>query len=146
METQKNTEKAFPLSVLVRNADGTFARFRQPVEKGTNLGICVEKRAWMLVKLPTCRCSPEVFLQTVANLTGLPLCYPEHADFLELQKAAEAVKETFGQLRQAEKAKHNSAISKMNRFSGEEEQCVQNYLSQKRDCSIRLVIDLEKLF
>ena len=62
----------FPFDILIRSKEGKFARTKALNDRNLKLGICIQNRAWLLVRLPTDQSAPEKFLQTLKDITGLP--------------------------------------------------------------------------
>ena len=92
----------FPFDILIRSKEGKFARTKALNDRNLKLGICIQNRAWLLVRLPTDQSAPEKFLQTLKDITGLPLLYPEHEDFQHLREAYPKAQNVFDLLIQAE--------------------------------------------
>ena len=92
----------FPFDILIRSKEGKFARTKALNDRNLKLGICIQNRAWLLVRLPTDQSAPEKFLQTLKDITGLPLLYPEHEDFQHLREAYPKAQNAFDLLIQAE--------------------------------------------
>ena len=145
MEQKKTTEPHFPLKILVRTAKGNFVQKDAPSAEDIKLGICVEQNAWLLVKIPTDRCSPDVFLKTVANLTGLPVHYPKAEDFAKLKEVFPMVTEICATLKKDERTNRGLSYSHIDNFNEEEERVLQNFLTIHRPSYIRLVINLDEL-
>lgn len=145
MEQNKTNEAQFPLKILVRTPKGNFVQKDTLSTEDTKLGICIEQKAWMLVKIPTDRCSPEVFLKTVINLTGLPVHFPEPEDYVKLKEVFQEVTSTFNALKQSERSSRGSYISRFDNFRDDEEQTLQNYLKTYRSSYIRLIINLDEM-
>ncbi len=145
MEQKKTNEAQFPLKILVRTPKGNFVQKDNLSAEDTKLGICVGQKAWMLVKIPTDRCSPEVFLKTVMNLTGLPVHYPEPEDYAKLKEVFQEVSSIYTALKQEERNVRGSYTSHFDHFREDEEQILKNYLQSYRSCYVRLIINLDEL-
>lgn len=145
MEQNKTNEAQFPLKILVRTPKGNFVQKDTLSAEDTKLGICIEQKAWMLVKIPTDRCSPEVFLKTVINLTGLPAHFPEPEDYAKLREVFQEVTSTFNALKQNERSSRGYYTSRIDYFRDDEEQTLQNYLQNHRSSYIRLIINLDEM-
>lgn len=139
----------FPFDILIRSKEGKFARTKALNDRNLKLGICIQNRAWLLVRLPTDQSAPEKFLQTLKDITGLPLLYPEHEDFQHLREAYPKAQNVFDLLIQAENLNTGRRSSQsMARFSDDEEEIQNAYFQkpQKISCYIRFVVDLDLLF
>ncbi len=113
----------FPFDILIRSKEGKFARTKALNDRNLKLGICIQNRAWLLVRLPTDQSAPEKFLQTLKDITGLPLLYPEHEDFQHLREAYPKAQNVFDLLIQAENLNAGRRSSQsMARFSDDEEE------------------------
>ncbi len=145
MEQKKTNETQFPLKILVRTPKGNFVQKDTLSAEDIRLGICVEQKAWLLVKIPTDKCLPDVFLQTVRNLTGLPVYYPEKEDFAKLKEVFPLVTDALSILKKEERSIKGQIISRIDTFGEDEERTLQNFLSNYRSGYIRLLIDLNEL-
>ena len=131
----------FPFDILIRSKEGKFARTKALNDRNLKLGICIQ--------LPTDQSAPEKFLQTLKDITGLPLLYPEHEDFQHLREAYPKAQNVFDLLIQAENLNASRRSSQsMARFSDDEEEIQNAYFQkpQKISCYIRFVVDLDLLF
>ncbi len=134
---------AFPLKILIRKADGTFVLSETPIRNSIYLGFCIKDRAWLLVKMPTESFPPDMFIQMLKNLTGLPLCYPDEKDFDNLAAVSSDVNKTFDMLQKM----HNSASTwHIDSYNATEKETMQHYLQKKQHGFIRLAINLDKMF
>ena len=134
---------SFPLKILIQKADGSFVQSETPVKNGIYLGFCIKNRAWLLRKMPTEACPPAVFIQALANMTGLPLCYPDEKDFNNLASASGDVKKTFDLL---QKIQGTASLWRISSYNAAEKETMQDYLQNEQHGFIRLAINLDKMF
>ncbi len=143
METKTSAvpETVAPLELLVRNKQNNLFKSAEIAPDNRIIAICINNRGWLLVKIPADKCLPETFLQTVRDITGLPVVFPSEKDYQDLQENLLCVKLTIDVLR-----KNNIRVTEFQKSELEQQKNYVNQRAVRSLCDIRLAIDLDELF